>query len=254
MRRTLAINPGSTSTKIAVYEDEAPLFTEVLNHNPADIAAHPHVADQYEFRRSAVLSALERHGVSIASLHAVVGRGGLLRRIESGTYEVNARMLDDLRQPGEREHAANLGALLAHEIATLAGVSAYIVDPISVDEFEPIARISGLPGNRAQGPLTQPERQGRGATRRQGPGPALSRAEPGHGSSGGRHLRVSHAPRPHRLTPTRRWMAPAPSAQSEPAGCPSATWRACAISANTPTRIVQEDHPPGRPGGAPGHQ
>jgi len=145
MRRILAINPGSTSTKIAVYEDESPLFTEVLNHDSAQIALHPHIVDQYEFRRNAVLAALERHGVPIASLSGVVGRGGLLRPIESGTYEVNERMLEDLRRPGEREHASNLGAMLAYEVAALAGVSAYIVDPISVDELEPIARIAGLP-------------------------------------------------------------------------------------------------------------
>ncbi len=143
--RTLAINPGSTSTKLAVFDEETPAFTESLAHDAAEIARCARIADQYEFRRAAVLGALERHQTPVQSLNAVVGRGGLLRPIESGTYVVNARMLDDLRRPGEREHASNLGAILAHEVATLAGVPAFIVDPVCVDEFEPLARVAGLP-------------------------------------------------------------------------------------------------------------
>lgn len=145
MFRILAINPGSTSTKIAVYEDETPLFTEVIHHDAQELAKYTRIFDQYPLRRDAVLSALQRHNVPITSLHAVVGRGGLLRPIESGTYLVNDRMLADLQAPKEREHASNLGAVIAHEIAVQAGVSAYIVDPVCVDEFDDIARISGLP-------------------------------------------------------------------------------------------------------------
>jgi butyrate kinase len=145
MFRVLAINPGSTSTKVALYEDETPLFTETLSHDAAQLARYAHIADQYEFRRDAVLRLLEEHAVELNSLSAVVGRGGLLRPIESGTYTVNERMLQDLRMPKEREHASNLGAIIAHDIAGRAGVPAYIVDPVCVDEFEPIARISGLP-------------------------------------------------------------------------------------------------------------
>jgi len=145
MQRVLAINPGSTSTKVAVYDGETPLFVEVLAHDAAEIARYRHVADQYEFRRAAVLALLEQHNIDLSSLDAVVGRGGILRPIEGGTYTVNDRMLDDLRTPGEREHASNLGAILAHEVAALAGVPAFIVDPVCVDEFEPIARVSGLP-------------------------------------------------------------------------------------------------------------
>lgn len=145
MFRILAINPGSTSTKIAVYEDETPLFTEVIHHDAQELAKYPRIFDQYPLRRDAVLNALQRHNVPITSLHAVVGRGGLLRPIESGTYLVNDRMLADLQAPKEREHASNLGAVIAHEIAVQAGVSAYIVDPVCVDEFDDIARISGLP-------------------------------------------------------------------------------------------------------------
>lgn len=145
MFRILAINPGSTSTKIAVFEDETPLFTEVIHHDAQELAKYIRIFDQYPLRRDAVLNALQRHAISITSLHAVVGRGGLLRPIESGTYLVNERMLADLQAPKEREHASNLGAVIAHEIAVQAGISAYIVDPVCVDEFDDIARISGLP-------------------------------------------------------------------------------------------------------------
>jgi butyrate kinase len=145
VHRILVINPGSTSTKVAVYDDEQPLFVDRLRHSSAEIAQFPHVADQYLFRLKTVRGFLEEKGIPLDSLDAVVGRGGLLRPIPSGTYAVNERMLADLRAPKAREHASNLGAILAHEIASRANVPAFVVDPVCVDEFEPIARISGLP-------------------------------------------------------------------------------------------------------------
>jgi len=157
MYRVLTINPGSTSTKVAIYEDEHPLFVETIHHSAEDIAAFSRIADQYAFRRDAVLSLLDEQDVHPDSLDAVVGRGGLLRPIPSGTYRVNERMLNELRpevasltveglrHPKEREHASNLGALIADEIANRAGIPAFIVDPVCVDEFDEIARISGLP-------------------------------------------------------------------------------------------------------------
>jgi len=144
--RILVINPGSTSTKLAVFEDERPLCSETIAHAHQEIAAFPRIPDQYAFRRDAVLSFLQRHGVALHSLDAVVGRGGILRPLASGTYGVNERMLQELRNPNkERDHAVNLGALIAHEIAVQAGIPAFIVDPVCVDEFEPLARVSGLP-------------------------------------------------------------------------------------------------------------
>jgi len=143
--RILTINPGSTSTKVALYEDEQPLFVETIHHSAEELAAFPRIADQYAFRRDAVLSLLDEKGVDLGSLDAVVGRGGILRPIPSGTYRVNERMLDELRHPKEREHASNLGAIIADEIARRAHVPAFIVDPVCVDEFDDIARISGLP-------------------------------------------------------------------------------------------------------------
>jgi butyrate kinase len=146
MHRLLVINPGSTSTKVAVFEDEQPLFVETLRHSSQDIAAFPHVLDQYEFRLQSILELLRSRGVMISSLAAVVARGGLLRPIASGTYSVNSRMVEELsRRDSEREHASGLGAPLADEIASLVGVPAYIVDPVCVDEFDDLARISGLP-------------------------------------------------------------------------------------------------------------
>jgi butyrate kinase len=146
MHRLLVINPGSTSTKVAVYEDEQPLFIETIRHSTEELAAFAHVLDQYDFRLARVLDLVKERGISLSSLSAVVGRGGLLRPIPSGTYRVNDRMVARLSERGkEREHASNLGGLLAEEIATRVGVPAYIVDPVCVDEFDDIARISGLP-------------------------------------------------------------------------------------------------------------
>jgi butyrate kinase len=146
MHRLLVINPGSTSTKVAVYEDEQPLFVESLRHSSDDLAAYPHILDQYGFRLEAILGLLEKRGVALSSLAAVVGRGGLLAPIPSGTYRVNDKMVARLWERNkEREHASNLGALLADEISGRVGVPSYIVDPVCVDEFDDVARISGLP-------------------------------------------------------------------------------------------------------------
>jgi butyrate kinase len=145
MYRVLTINPGSTSTKVALYEDEHPLFVKTIHHSAEEIAAFPHIADQYAFRRGTVLSLLDEKGIKLDSLDAVVGRGGILRPMPSSTYRVNEKMLDELRHPKEREHASNLGAIIADEVARRAGIPALIVDPVCVDEFDALARISGLP-------------------------------------------------------------------------------------------------------------
>ena len=145
MHPILAINPGYTTTKVAMYDGRQPLFAESIAHSADDLAPFARVTDQYPLRRDAVLSALARHDVETSSLSAVVGRGGLLRPIPAGTFRINDRMLAELRAPGLREHASNLGAIVAHEIAARHGLPSYIVDPVCVDEFEPVARISGLP-------------------------------------------------------------------------------------------------------------
>jgi len=144
----LAINPGSTSTKIAVFSGEAVIFDEALRHSAEEMLPFEKapILDQLPFRRQKILASLEENGVSVQELHAVVGRGGLLKPLRSGTYRVNATMLDDLRQAKRGEHASNLGAFLAHDIASRAGCPAFIVDPVSVDEWPDIARYSGLLG------------------------------------------------------------------------------------------------------------
>jgi butyrate kinase len=144
--RILVINPGSTSTKLAVFEGEKPIYSETIAHPHRELAAFPRIPDQYTFRRDAVLAFLQRHGVPVDSLDSVVGRGGILGPLTSGTYAVNERMLQELQSPSkERDHASNLAALVANEIAREADVPAFVVDPVCVDEFEPLARVAGLP-------------------------------------------------------------------------------------------------------------
>ncbi len=145
--RLLIINPGSTSTKIAIFEGENALHVETLRHSSEEIGRFARLYDQYHFRMEIILKWMESVGVKPASLSGVVGRGGLLRPIPGGTYRVNQRMLEDVRAGQNGEHASNLGAALAHEIAAGAGgVPAFIVDPVVVDEMEPVAKISGMPG------------------------------------------------------------------------------------------------------------
>ncbi|MCE5258855.1 MAG: butyrate kinase [Chloroflexi bacterium] len=144
MYRLLVINPGSTSSKIAVFEDEEVSFQESITHSPAELAQFKHIFDQHELRREAVEQSLHKAGISRQRLDCVVGRGGILRPLSSGTYRINQRMLDYLRDT-PRQHAANLGPVMAYDIASSVNIPAFIVDPISVDEFEPLARVAGLP-------------------------------------------------------------------------------------------------------------
>ncbi len=146
MYRILVINPGSSSTRVAVFADEAELYSAKVEHPLAEVGRYARIAEQYAMRRDAVLEALREARFSTADLDAVVGRGGLLRPIPSGTYLINQRMLEELRRPSAREHVSNLGALIAHEIASAGGIPAYVVDPVTVDEFTPLARVAGLPG------------------------------------------------------------------------------------------------------------
>lgn len=142
--RLLAINPGSTSTKIAVFDNEELLFDETLRHSVEELSAFERVIDQYEFRLNIILNALEKNKIDINTFSAIVGRGGLLKPIEGGTYKVNEKMIEDLNSIELGEHASDLGGMLAYGIAKKIGVEAYIVDPVVVDELQDVARISGL--------------------------------------------------------------------------------------------------------------
>ncbi|MHB1005098.1 MAG: butyrate kinase [Chloroflexota bacterium] len=143
--RILVINPGSTSTKVAAYEDERQLFLESVRHSAEELSRYATMADQYPARRDAILSFLAQRGFALGSLSAVVGRGGILHPLASGTFRIDENMIAELREPNNIDHASNLGAPLAYEIAGQAGVPAFTVDPVAVDEFDDIARISGLP-------------------------------------------------------------------------------------------------------------
>lgn len=141
----LAINPGSTSTKVALFKGSENVLQKNLDHSTQELHPFKRITDQYEYRRDMILSWMEAEGYSKDQLMAVVGRGGLLKPMPSGTYEVTEPMMEDLRIGVQGEHASNLGGLIAHSIAAMTAVPAYIVDPVAVDEFEDIARISGMP-------------------------------------------------------------------------------------------------------------
>lgn len=142
--RILVINPGSTSTKIAVYEDETPLLVRNIRHTVEELSAYPQVIDQFEFRKDLVLRELEDDGIPFA-FDAIIGRGGLVKPIPGGVYEVNEAMKRDTVH-AMRTHACNLGGLIADELAsTLPDCRAFIADPGVVDELEDVARITGSP-------------------------------------------------------------------------------------------------------------
>lgn len=140
----LVINPGSTSTKVALYEEQDIVVQESLNHSAEELSAFSHIADQLEMRVRTVQEFLKRHNVQASQLAAIMARGGVLHPLTAGIYRVNDRMLQDCAEARIAEHASNLGALIAERIARGTSVPCYIADPVSVDEFEDVARISGL--------------------------------------------------------------------------------------------------------------
>lgn len=145
MFRILAINPGSTSTKIAVYEDDKLVFKQNLTHSENDLAPYSKIIDQYDFRRQVIEELLSENNFQINDFDAFVGRGGLVKPIPSGTYKVNKEMIEDLKHSPLGEHASNLGGMIAHEFENETGKPAFIVDPVVVDELDDLARITGFP-------------------------------------------------------------------------------------------------------------
>lgn len=143
--KSLIINPGSTSTKIGVFEDETLLFEETLRHSTEEIAKYASIVDQKDFRKQIILDLLKEKAFDIHSLQVVVGRGGMLKPIPGGTYAVSDGLLEDLKIGKQGQHASNLGGILAREIGDSIGVPSYIVDPVVVDELMPISRYSGVP-------------------------------------------------------------------------------------------------------------
>ncbi|MCQ2536001.1 MAG: butyrate kinase [Lachnospiraceae bacterium] len=143
--KSLIINPGSTSTKIGVFEDENLLFEETLRHSTEEIAQYATIFDQKDFRKNIIVDLLNEKNFDIATLDMVVGRGGMLKPIPGGTYEVTDAVAKDLEIGVSGQHASNLGGILAKEIGEQIGKPAYIVDPVVVDELCDVARVSGVP-------------------------------------------------------------------------------------------------------------
>lgn len=142
--KILVINPGGTSTKVSVFEDKQELFKLNLSHTAEDLKEYDTVFDEFEFRKGIVMKALEDKELTINDFGCVVGRGGLLKEIQGGTYPVNDIMIDDVKNAIRGEHASNLGPVLAKSIGDEAGIPSFIVDPVSVDEFDEISRYTGI--------------------------------------------------------------------------------------------------------------
>ena len=146
MFKILSINPGSTSTKFAVYEDETLVCLHTIRHAEQELKTFKTLFDQYEYRKNLMLDYLKNDGIDLSDLSAVVGRGGMIRPVESGVYAVNDKLIADLKSSHTAEHASNLGGVIAHEIAqAIPNCQAFIADPVVVDELQDVARISGLP-------------------------------------------------------------------------------------------------------------
>lgn len=148
--KILAINPGSTSTKIAIYDDEVLSYKKSIKHNSELINSFDRIFDQYELREKAILETLKEAKISLDSFDAIVGRGGMLKPIEGGTYKVNQAMIEYVKEAPRGEHASNLGCVLAKELADQINVDAFIVDPVAVDEMDDIARYTGMPELKRQ--------------------------------------------------------------------------------------------------------
>ncbi|SHK70620.1 butyrate kinase [Desulforamulus aeronauticus] len=139
------INPGSTSTKIAAFQNEQVLWKEVIDHPDQDICSFAKIADQYRYRMEAIITVLKEKAYQLEQFHAIVGRGGLLKPMPGGTYLVDEYLVNESHNAPGGEHASNLGAVIAYHLAQSVNIPSYIVDPVAVDEMEPVARLSGHP-------------------------------------------------------------------------------------------------------------
>lgn len=142
--KILTINPGSTSTKLAVFDNDQEVFEKTLRHSSDEIGQFKNISDQFNFRKDVIESELTLANIDLKSLDCIVGRGGLLKPIKGGTYSVTESMLEDLRVGVSGQHASNLGGIIASEFSKELNIPAFIVDPVVVDEMMPVARVSGL--------------------------------------------------------------------------------------------------------------
>ncbi len=145
MYRILVLNPGSTSTKVSIFDDEMEVFSKRIDHPVEELERFERLMDQVDMRKRAILRVVEEAGYSVETFSAIAARGGILPPLESGTYEVNEEMVNYLMNESPVEHASNLAAVIAYDLAKPHGIPVYITDPVSVDEFIPEARISGIP-------------------------------------------------------------------------------------------------------------
>lgn len=141
----LVINPGSTSTKIALYTEEKCIAVENLSHSSEEVEKYATIYDQKDMRLEVIMHWLKQENIDLKDIKAVVGRGGLLRPMPGGTYTVTEKMLEDLKKGYQGQHASNLGGIIAYEMAKMLNIPSFIVDPVAVDEMEEVARISGMP-------------------------------------------------------------------------------------------------------------
>lgn len=148
--KVLVLNPGATSTKISVFDEEQEIFKSKIVHSAEDLAPFAHVIDQGPYRKKLILDAVTSAGYQLADFDAVCGRGGLLRHIPSGTYAISDQAIADVMDPPYGEHASNLGVLLARELGDMAGIPSFFVDPVCVDEMTDVARVSGFKGMERQ--------------------------------------------------------------------------------------------------------
>ena len=227
--RILTIDPGSTSTKIGVFDDEKMLFEENLHHSAEALAQFETIPQQEAFRRRLVLKALEEHHIPLESLSAVCGRGGVLKPVHGGTYLTTDAMIDTLKKGPYGHHASNLGGLLAREIGSALHIPSYIVDPPVVDELAPLARYSGHPLITRRSifhALNQKAVAKRYAKEIGKPYESLN-------------LIVCHmggTSRARWWIPAMLWRARVPSPRSGPGRCPAAHWWICASAASIPSR------------------
>lgn len=142
--RILVLNPGSTSTKIGVFDQDTIVFERNISHSSDDLKVFMSIAEQMPFRKQTILDVLKEENIELTSIDAFCGRGGLLRAIPGGTYSIDSEMLEDLKVGYNGQHASNLGGILAYEIGDQLGKPSFIVDPVVVDELEDIARITGI--------------------------------------------------------------------------------------------------------------
>lgn len=151
MSRILVLNPGSTSTKIAMFEDRKQLWQRNIEHDAAEIKAYPTIFSQLPFRTETVRKAVLEQGEVFSDVSCIISRGGLLPPLPSGAYAVNSEMLEVLEHRPMNHHASNLGAAIAYHLAKPLGIPAYVYDPVTVDEMIDLVRITGIRKIRRHG-------------------------------------------------------------------------------------------------------